>query len=39
MHSFIGADSLSYLGHLMNCKHNRVLEGVTLLLAPAQTAS
>jgi hypothetical protein len=35
----IGADFLSHFGLLVDCKNNRLLDGVTSLSAPAQAAS
>jgi hypothetical protein len=35
----IGVDFLSHFGLLIDCKHNRLLDGVTSLSAPAQAAS
>jgi hypothetical protein len=38
-HPLIGADFLSYFGLLVDCRNNRLLDGVTSLSAPAQAAS
>jgi hypothetical protein len=35
----IGVDFLSHFGLLVNCRNNRLLDGVTSLSAPAQAAS
>jgi hypothetical protein len=37
--SHIGVDFLSHFGLLVDCRNNRLLDGVTLLSAPAQAAS
>jgi hypothetical protein len=37
--SLIGVDFLSHFGLLVNCRNNRLLDGVTMLSAPAQAAS
>jgi cleavage and polyadenylation specificity factor subunit 1 len=38
-HPIIGVDFLLHFGRLVDCRNNRVLDGVTLLSAPAQAAS
>jgi cleavage and polyadenylation specificity factor subunit 1 len=38
-HPLIGVDFLSHFGLLVDCRNNRLLDGVTSLSAPAQAAS
>jgi hypothetical protein len=38
-HPIIGVDFLSYFGLLVDCRNNRLLDGVTSLSVPAQAAS
>jgi hypothetical protein len=38
-HPIIGVDFLSHFGLLVDCRNNRLLDGVTTLSAPAQAAS
>jgi hypothetical protein len=38
-HPLIGSDFLSHYGLLVDCKYKRLLDGVTSLLAPAQTVN